>query len=467
MCGILGIIGQNCEASKLAYFGLYAQQHRGQESAGIAVVAEKGEIHYHKGMGLVSQVFNENIIRGLPGNLAVGHVRYSTTGASQIKNAQPVLVELPDGALLLAHNGNLVNTLELRGELESAGVAWRMSSDTEIIGCLIAKYYNGDLADTLVRVAPKLQGAFSLVLMTRDKILGLRDPHGIRPLCLGQLPDKSGFVLASESCALDILGAKLLREVDKGSLVILEKDRVRSLVYDGTKPGALCVFEYIYFARPDSYIEGHNVYKVREKMGKLLFQEHPADADIVIPVPDSGIPAAVGFARASGIPYEEGLIKNRYVGRTFINPSQVMREIGVRLKLNPLREVLAGKRVVILDDSIVRGTTSAKLVRLLRDSGAREVHFRVSAPPSISPCYYGIDTPVKSQLIAANNSAAEICRKLGADTLGYLSIEAVHEAIAASADGSNGKCFCQGCFDGVYPAGIPSGEELGLVYKER
>ncbi|MDR1996810.1 MAG: amidophosphoribosyltransferase [Candidatus Margulisbacteria bacterium] len=461
MCGVLGIIGKNCEASKLAYFGLYALQHRGQESAGIAVVDEQGEIRYHKGMGLVSQVFNENIIRGLPGNLAIGHVRYSTTGASQIKNAQPLAIALPDGAAMLAHNGNLVNTMELRAELEAGGAALQMSSDTEIIACLIARMYNGDLVDTLSRVAPKLKGAFSLVLMAQDKIIGMRDPYGIRPLCIGQLPDSSGFVLASESCALDITGAKLLCEVKKGCIATLEYDRVKSLVYDDARPSALCVFEYVYFARPDSRIEGRNVYKIREKMGALLFQEHPVEADIVIPVPDSGIPAAVGYARASGIPYAEGLIKNRYVGRTFINPSQVMREIGVRLKLNPLREVLEGKRVIMLDDSIVRGTTSAKLVKLLRDNGAREVHFRVSAPPSVSPCYYGIDTPVKSQLIAANNSVDEICKKLGADTLGYLSLNALREATGLPDFG-----FCQGCFDCVYLAGAPPDNELGLVYKE-
>ncbi|GBR75426.1 amidophosphoribosyltransferase [Candidatus Termititenax persephonae] len=460
MCGIFGIIGKDCEAGKLAYFGLYALQHRGQESAGIAVIDEQGALRYHKGMGLVPQVFTENIIQGLPGNQAIGHVRYSTTGASQIQNAQPILVPLPDhSAAVLAHNGNLINTAELRTELEADGVVLQTTSDTEIIGCLLARHYAGDPVAALAAIAPKLKGAFSLVLMCRDKLIGMRDPYGIRPLCFGQLVN-GGYVLASESCALDITGAALVREVQKGEIVALTVEGASSLVYDKTRPAALCIFEYIYFARPDSYIQGRNVYKAREKFGELLFQEHPVEADAVIPVPDSGITAAVGFAKASGIPYEAGLIKNRYVGRTFINPSQIMREIGVRLKLNPLPEVLQGRRVVLLDDSIVRGTTSAKLVKLLRDSGAREVHFRVSAPPSVSPCYYGIDTPLKSELIAANYSVPEICRKLGADTLGYLSLKTLRTAVGQEDCG-----FCQGCFDGLYPAGVPQGDELGLVYK--
>ncbi|MDR1453551.1 MAG: amidophosphoribosyltransferase [Candidatus Margulisbacteria bacterium] len=462
MCGVLGIISRQCEASKLAYFGLYALQHRGQESAGIAAFDDKGAVHYHKGMGLVPQVFTENIIQSLPGRQAVGHVRYSTTGASQIKNAQPIVVPLPGGeTALLAHNGNLVNTAELRAELESGGAELQMSSDSEIIGCLLAKNYKGDAAAALAAIAPKLQGAFSLVVLTKDQLVGMRDPYGIRPLCFGALANDGGYVLASESCALDITGAALVREVRKGEIVVLTASVASSIVYAGAQPSAACVFEYIYFARPDSCIAGRNVYKAREKFGELLFREHPVEADVVIPVPDSGVPAAVGFAKASGIPYEEGLIKNRYVGRTFINPSQSMRELGVRLKLNPLPEVLAGRRVVLLDDSIVRGTTSAKLVKLLRDNGAREVHFRVSAPPSISPCYYGIDTPLKSELIAANYSVPEICRKLGADTLGYLSLAAMREAIGLKDFG-----FCQGCFDGVYKAGVPQGEELGLAYKD-
>ena len=459
MCGVLGIIGKNCEASKLAYFGLYALQHRGQESAGIAAIDEKGKLQYHKGMGLVPQVFTENILRGLPGNQALGHVRYSTAGASQIKNAQPLMVELPDGIVSLAHNGNLINNMELCAELEADAVVLQASSDTEVIGALLAKYYNGDLVAALASIAPKLKGAFSLAVMTKNKIIAMRDPYGFRPLCFGKLAD--GYVLSSESCALDITGASLVREVKKGEIITFTANDVTSFMYDDVKPSALCVFEHVYIARPDSYIEERNVYKVREKFGELLFKEHPVKADIVIPVPDSGIPAAVGYAKASGIPYEEGLIKNRYVGRTFINPSQVMREVGVRIKLNPLREVLDGKRVVMVDDSIVRGTTSAKLIKLLRDNGAKEVHFRVSSPPDISPCYYGVDTPFKSELIAANFSIPEICKKLGADSLGYLSLKALREAV-----GLKNFNICQACFDGNYPAGVPQGEELGLVYKK-
>ncbi|GBR77506.1 amidophosphoribosyltransferase [Candidatus Termititenax dinenymphae] len=461
MCGVFGIIGKDCEAGKLTYFGLYALQHRGQESAGIAVLDEKGIIHYHKGMGLVPQVFTENILQGLPGNTAIGHVRYSTTGASQIKNAQPINVRLPDDSTaMLAHNGNLVNTAELRAELEENGVSLQMSSDSEIIAALLTKHYNGDLVRTLTEIAPKLKGAFSLVLLTKNKIIGMRDPHGIRPLCFGRLANNNGYVIASESCALDITGATLEREVHKGEIVTLEIDEVKSFIYDGMKTDALCIFEFVYFARPDSIINGRNVYKVREKFGELLFREHPVDADVVIPVPDSGMPAAIGFAKSSGIPYEAGLIKNRYVGRTFINPSQIMREIGVRLKLNPLPEVLAGRKVVLIDDSIVRGTTSAKLVKLLRDNGAKEIHFRVSCPPSVSPCYYGIDTATKSQLIAANYSVEEIRRKLDADSLGYLSQDAMLEATKLPPK------FCLGCFNGCYPADVPQGDELGLIYKD-
>lgn len=461
MGGILGVIGgSSCEASKLAYFGLYALQHRGQESAGIAVSDEKGVLHYHKGMGLVPQVFTENILQGLPGYQAVGHVRYATQGSSRIQNAQPILVQMPDRSTIsLVYNGSLINAAELRAELESEGVVLETFSDIEIIGSLLARNYTGDVQATLIKITKLLKGAYSLLLMCKDKIIGIRDPYGFRPLCIGKLAD--GYVLASESCALDITGAQLLRELQKGEIVAVTADNMESFIYDDSQKSGLCVFEYIYIARPDSYIQEHNVYKVREKFGEMLYKECPADADIVIPVPDSGIPAAVGFAKASGIPYGEGLIKNRYVGRTFINPSQMMREIGVKIKLNPLREVLKGKRVVMVDDSIVRGTTSAKLVKLLRDNGAKEVHFRVSAPPTISPCYYGVDTPFKSQLIAANFSAEEICKKLGADTLGYLSIDAMREAVGLKDFG-----MCQACFDDIYPAGLPQGNELGLVYKD-
>lgn len=456
MCGIFGIASSEPEVSKLVYLGLYALQHRGQESAGIAVVNAEKQIDFHKGMGLVNQVFNENILRELQGAIAIGHVRYSTTGSSQLKNAQPILVELPDGVAMLAHNGNLVNTMELRHELEADGFEFSMSSDSELIGCLLKKHYQGDLVAALAELAPNIKGAFSLVIMTQDKIVGMRDPYGIRPLCIGSLPGGRGNVIASESCALDIVGAELLRDVEKGEIVTIDLQGIKSFKYDQTKCNGLCVFEFIYFARPDSIINGRGVYSARVEMGKRLYAEHPIDADIVIPVPDSGIPAAIGFAQASGIPYAEGLIKNRYVGRTFISPSQLLRELGVKIKLNPLRDVLQGKRVVVIDDSIVRGTTSAKIVKLLRDAGAKEVHFRISAPPSVSPCYYGIDTATKEELIAANYTVPQIQEMLKADSLGYLSIPGVFAAL-----GADENSYCLGCFSGKYPAETP--EELATL----
>lgn len=457
MCGIFGIAATEPEASKLVYLGLYALQHRGQESAGIAVINPEKQIDFHKGMGLVNQVFNENILRELKGSIAIGHVRYSTTGSSQLKNAQPLLVELPDGVAMLAHNGNLVNTMELRHQLEADGFEFSMSSDSELIGCLLKKHYRGDFVEALAELAPKIKGAFSLVLMTQDKIFGMRDPYGIRPLCIGKLPNAKGFVVASESSALDIVGADLLRDVAKGEIVTLDTQGIKSFMYDTSKCNGLCVFEFIYFARPDSIINGRTVYTARVEMGKRLYAEHPVDADVVIPVPDSGIPAAIGFAQASGIPYAEGLIKNRYVGRTFISPSQLLRELGVKIKLNPLRDVLQDKRVVVIDDSIVRGTTSAKIVKLLRDAGAKEVHLRISAPPSVSPCYYGIDTATKEELIAANYSVKQIQEMLKVDSLGYLSIPGVFAALRAD-EGS----YCLGCFSGQYPADTP--EELAKLH---
>lgn len=464
MCGIFGIIGKGLaeETSKLAYFALYALQHRGQESAGIAIVNKNGDIDFHKGMGLVPQVFNENILQGLKGDLAIGHVRYSTTGSSNLVNAQPIIIDFGiRGHAMLAHNGNLVNVMQLRDELETDGIKLKTTSDSELIAALIAKYYDGDMGSTLTVVLPKLQGAFSLVIMTQDKIFGVKDPYGIRPLCLGKL-NNNGYVLASESCALDIVGAELVREVQKGEIVILDEYGVKSRIYDNTKRDALCVFEHIYFARPDSIISGRNVYMVREKMGRTLYEEHPAEADYVIPIPDSGIPAAIGYAKASGIPYQEGLIKNRYVGRTFINPSQLMRKVGVKIKLNPLKEVLQGKKIVLIDDSIVRGTTSAKIVQILREAGAKEIHFRVSSPPIINPCFYGIDTATKDELIAANYSVPEIAKQINVDSLGYLSIRGLVNAVDSPT-----KQFCLGCFNSDYPVAVPEQmSRLKLIFGE-
>lgn len=464
MCGVFGIIGKGLEeeTSKLTYFALYALQHRGQESAGIAVVNKNGEIQFHKGMGLVPQVFTENILQALKGNIAVGHVRYSTTGSSHITNAQPILIDCGEhGHAMLAHNGNLVNVMQLRDELEAVGRTFQTTSDSELIAELIAHYYDGDMSSTLATVLPKLQGAFSLVIMTQDKIFGVRDPHGIRPLCLGKI-NNTGFAIASESCALDIVGAELIREVQKGEIVIVDQYGVKSRIYDNTKRDALCVFEHIYFARPDSIISGRNVYMVREKMGKILWEEQPAEADYVVPIPDSAIPAAIGYAKASGIPYQEGLIKNRYVGRTFINPSPLLRKMGVKIKLNPLREILQGKRIILVDDSIVRGTTSAKIVQLLREAGVKEIHFRVSSPPIINPCFYGIDTATKGELIAANYAVPDIAKQISADSIGYLSIRGLVNAV----DSPN-KQFCLGCFNGDYPVPVPEQmSRLKLVFGE-
>lgn len=463
MCGIFGVIGKTLDVSKLTYFGLYALQHRGQESAGIAVVNQHNEIDYHKGMGLTSQVFTDNILKNLQGQLAVGHTRYSTTGESSIQNAQPVLVKLPNGEqIVIVHNGNLVNVLQLRDELAAEGHEFTMSSDTELIGLLIAKHFDGNLEETLKIITKKIKGAFSLVILTQDKIWAMRDPYGIWPLSIGSIEGK-GMVVASETCGLDIVDAKFVRDVEKGEIISIDKNnQLTSSIYNSDKRSALCFFELIYFSRPDSKLMGHTVYSVRSKMGKQLFKEHPCEADMVIAVPDSGIAAAIGYAEASGLPYEEGLIKNRYVGRTFISPSPEMRKMGVRMKLNPLKEVIDGKRIVVVDDSIVRGTTSGQIIKLLRDCGAKEVHFRVSSPPIISHCFYGIDTASKDELIGSRMSIDEIKDQLKADSLGYLSIDGMMKAMGESKDK-----FCLACMDKNYPIPVPKDEErLKLVFCE-
>lgn len=465
MCGVFGIIGDDIseEASRLVYFALYSLQHRGQESAGIAVVNDQGKIDFHKGMGLVPQVFNENIIKLLKGNVAIGQVRYSTNSSSRIENAQPISINFGvDGHAMLAHNGNLVNVMQLQDELSSDDHEFNFSTDTELIAGMISKYYDGEIISTLKKVLPRLKGAFSLVIMMADKIIAARDPNGIRPLSLGKLKKRNTLVVSSESCALDIIGAELLRPIQKGEIVVLTPYGINSVLYDNTQRDALCVFEYVYFARPDSVIQNRCVYNMRKNMGKELYAEHPVDADLVIAVPDSGVPAAIGFAEASGIPYGEGLIKNRYVGRTFIAPSQILRELGVKIKLNPLRQALQGKRIVVVDDSIVRGTTSAQIVQILRESGATEVHFRVSSPPTIDPCFYGIDTANKEELIAANYSIKQITEKLKVDSLGFLSIA----SLVKSLDAPN-KEFCLGCFNGDYPVPVPEQmSRLGLLFGE-
>lgn len=444
-CGVFGIYGPNSNAARLTYFGLFALQHRGQESAGIAVSDRKDLVCY-KEMGLVSQVFNEKILSILKGEIAIGHVRYSTTGSSTEVNAQPILIS-GDYPIAIAHNGNLVNSLDLKKELDGKGVKIIGTSDSELMAKKIALYYNGDIVSTLLKVLPSFQGAYTLVILTKDKLIGVRDPYGIRPLVLGRFD--GSYVLSSESCGLDIIGAKFIREIDPGEMVIIDENGVKSVTFSNPNPH-LCIFELVYFARPDSKFGTKLVHEIRQEMGGILAKEAPAKADLVIPVPDSGIPAAIGYSQESGIPFSEGLIKNRYVGRTFIQPDQRLRELGVKLKLNPLREVIEGKRIVLIDDSIVRGTTSSQIVNLLKEAGAKEVHMRVSSPPITYPCFYGIDTAERRQLIAAYKSIEDIREYLGCDTLEYLSVEGLLSACQGSAKG-----FCTACFTGNYCIPIP------------
>jgi amidophosphoribosyltransferase len=451
-CGVFGVYAPGEDVAKLTYFGLYALQHRGQESAGIATfVGDK--VYLHKEMGLVSQVFNESILQELPGDIAVGHTRYSTTGSSRVVNAQPAVVPTRLGSLALAHNGNLVNTVQLREELQKAHCNLVTTTDSELVALAIADEVNSGKAwlEGAIAAFQRCQGAFSLVIGTPAGVMGARDPNGIRPLVIGTLPDNpQRYVLASETCGLDIIGADYLRDVEPGELVWITEAGLASFHWAQQPQRKLCIFEMIYFARPDSVMHDESLYTYRLRLGRQLAQESPAKADIVIGVPDSGIPAAIGFAQASGIPYAEGLIKNRYVGRTFIQPTQMMRESGLRMKLNPLKDVLAGKKIIIVDDSIVRGTTSRKLVRTLRDAGAIEVHMRVSSPPVTHPCFYGIDTDSQDQLIAATKSVAEIAAQIEVDSLAYLTQEAMLKVTREDTD-----TFCTACFNGDYPITVP------------
>jgi amidophosphoribosyltransferase len=457
-CGVFGVFAPGIEVSKLTYFGLFALQHRGQESAGITTF-EGETAHLHKEMGLVTQVFDEEILGELRGSISVGHTRYSTTGSSRAANAQPVLVKTRLGALALAHNGNLVNTVALRDRLIADDWALKTTIDSEGIACAIAHQVETgqDWTESAILACQQCEGAFSLVVGTPEGIMGIRDPHGIRPLVIGVLPkedpDADGpihYVLSSETCGLDIIGAEYLRDVEPGELVWITEAGLTSFQWTEKPERKLCIFEMIYFARPDSQMHGESLYSYRTRIGHHLAQESPVEADIVIAVPDSGIPAAIGFSQKSGIPYVEGLIKNRYVGRTFIQPTQKMREMGIRMKLNPLRDVLEGKRVVIVDDSIVRGTTSRKIVKALRDAGATEVHMRISSPPVTHPCFYGIDTDSQDHLIAATKSTAEIAEQIGVDSLYYLSWQGMIDATREASDS-----FCSACFTGKYPIEIP------------
>ena len=455
-CGVFGVYAPGERVANLTYFGLYALQHRGQESAGIATF-DGDVVHLHKEMGLVSQVFNETILSELTGHLAIGHTRYSTTGSSRAVNAQPAVVQTRLGKLALAHNGNLVNTQTLREELLEQNHDFLTTTDSEAIAWAIAEAVNAGntWVDAATHAFKRCQGAFSLAIGTPDGMIGTRDPNGIRPLVIGTLPQESPgdpirYVLASETCGLDIIGANYLRDVAPGELVWITDAGLESIRWAEQSQRKLCIFEMIYFARPDSVMHEESLYSYRLRIGRQLAAESSVDADIVIAVPDSGVPAAIGFSQASGIPYAEGLIKNRYVGRTFIQPTQLMREAGIKMKLNPLKDVLAGKRVVIVDDSIVRGTTSRKIVKALRDAGAIEVHMRISSPPVTHPCFYGIDTDSQDHLIAATKSVDEIAKQIEVDSLQYLSWKGMLDATREDTNE-----FCSACFTGDYPIGVP------------
>jgi amidophosphoribosyltransferase len=443
-CGVFGLYAPGRDVARLAYFGLYALQHRGQESAGIAT-CEGGHITTLRETGLVSQVFDEEKLRALEGDMAIGHVRYSTTGGGSWENAQPVWRD--DGReVALAHNGNLTNAVDLYNELRERGLRFRGTSDSEIIAALLSVEEARPIENAVEAVMPRLRGAYSTVVMTKRAVVAFRDPHGVRPLSIGKLSDR--YVIASESCAFDIIGAELLREVSPGELISLTEDGMEARQVVPMERRAHCVFEHIYFSRPDSRLDGRVVQQVRGRMGELLWQEAPVEADLVISVPDSGNPAASGFARASGIPQDDGLIKNRYVARTFIQPGQELRKRGLRMKFNPLPEIIANKRVVVVDDSIVRGNTTRQIVGMLKDAGAREVHLRISSPPIRHPCHYGIDMSTHEEMVAHGRSVEEIARELGADSLAYLSMDGVYEAIGASRER-----HCDACFTGDYPLG--------------
>jgi len=444
-CGLFGIYASELDVAQLTYYGLYALQHRGQESAGIAV-SDGRKIQVHKGMGLVSEVFSSEVLNDLQGKMAIGHVRYSTTGSSLLANAQPLVVHFQKGMMALAHNGNLTNAVELRAELCNQGTLFQTTIDSEVILNMIARNYRKCLEDAVIKSMIDLNGAYALLIMAEDRIIGVRDPYGIRPLCIGRLGER--YCIASESCALDTVGAKFVRDVQPGEVVTIDQNGLHSRQVLSKERTAFCAFEYIYFARPDSTLDKMNVWATRYDMGVQLAGECPIDADVVIPVPDSGTPAALGYAQTLGIPFEEGLLKNRYVGRTFIQPTQEMREIAVRIKLNANSGVIKGKRVVMVDDSIVRGTTSSKLVEMVKSVGAKEVHMLISSPPVCYSCYYGIDTAEREKLIANIMDIEGIRKHVGADTLYYLSEEGLKRSLG-------GNSVCLACFNGDYPIEVP------------
>ena len=445
-CGVFGIFGHP-EAANLAYLGLYALQHRGQESAGIAA-SDGHTVRLSRAMGAVADSFGQSTLASLTGSNAIGHVRYSTAGSSRIENAQPLLIECAHGQFGIGHNGNLVNASELRDELVRQGSIFQTTTDTEAIVHLFARSKAGSVEEAVVEALAHVRGAFSLVMITKDQILAARDPHGFRPLVLGRLGE--ALIVCSETCALDLIGATYVRDVEPGEVLVIGRHGVRSIKPFPVQPLAHCIFEHVYFARPDSYVFGRSVNEVRTEFGRQLAREAPADADVVVPIPDSGVCAAVGFSEQSGIPMRFGLIRNHYIGRTFIEPQQSIRHFGVKIKLNPVRSILEGRRVVLIDDSIVRGTTSRKIVKLVKAAGAREVHMRISCPPTISPCFYGVDTPRRSELIAATHTLDEIQTYLNADSLAYLSLPGMLSGVAPSQ-----RSYCTSCYTGTYPVEFP------------
>jgi amidophosphoribosyltransferase len=456
-CGVFGVYGHP-DASNLTYLGLYALQHRGQESAGI--VSSDGKVLYsEKSMGLVADIFDEERIKKLPGHLAIGHNRYSTTGESTSMNIQPIRVNFALGGLAIAHNGNLVNAGILKDELEAYGSIFQSTMDSEVIIHLIAQSRMANIHDRIVDALGHVQGSYSLLLITEDELIGVRDPHGFRPLVLGELD--GAYVLASETCAFDLIEATYIREIEPGEMVVINNKGIHSSFPLTRAEPSHCIFEFIYFARPDSIVFGQNVYTIRKEFGKQLAREAGVEADVVIPVPDSGLPAALGYAEESGIPFDTGLIRNHYVGRTFIEPRQSIRHFGVKIKLNPVRDALKGKRVIIVDDSIVRGTTSKKIIKMIRNAGATEIHMRISSPPTVYPCFYGIDTPTRQELIASTHSIEEIRKYITADTIGYISLEGVQKVVQRPLN------YCVACFDGEYPVPFPDEmiAQLGLFDK--
>src|SRR5277367_5801224 len=462
-CGVVAIYGHP-EAANLAYLGLYALQHRGQESAGICSTDGR-QIHCHKSMGHVAEIFTPEVLGQLPGDHAIGHTRYSTAGDTVLLNAQPFSVACNKGRIAVAHNGNITNAGELRRELEREGSIFQASSDTEVILHLVARSRERTLAGALREALLQLEGAFSLVFLARDRVIVARDPHGFRPLAFGKLKRDEGedaYVFASETCAFDLINAEYIGDVEPGEMVCIGPEGITRERFAPEGPHAQCVFEHVYFSRPDSIVFGRPVQQSRENLGRLLAQESGVDADVVVPVPDSGVAAAIGYSSESGIPFRQALIRNHYVGRTFIEPSQAIRDFGVKLKLNPVRHLLEGKRVILVDDSLVRGTTSRKIVRMVRGAGAREVHFRISCPPTISPCYYGVDTPSENELIAANQSLEEIRKYVDADTLAYLSMGSLREAVADTKQD-----FCYACYTGNYPTDLVHIEELAAARTRR